>query len=62
MPKERFELSQAFAHHPLKMACLPASTTSAQKQHGATISSIAAAFHYHLFGILRQVWHRLPLN
>ena len=29
VPKERFELSQACAHHPLKMACLPASTTSA---------------------------------
>ena len=23
VPKERFELSQACAHHPLKMACLP---------------------------------------
>ncbi len=29
VPRRRFELLRAFAHHPLKMACLPDSTTSA---------------------------------
>ena len=29
VPRRRFELLRACAHHPLKMACLPDSTTSA---------------------------------
>jgi hypothetical protein len=29
VPRRRFELLRAYAHHPLKMACLPDSTTSA---------------------------------
>jgi hypothetical protein len=29
VPRRRFELLRAYAHHPLKMACLPGSTTSA---------------------------------
>jgi hypothetical protein len=33
VPRRRFELLRAYAHHPLKMACLPDSTTSALTAH-----------------------------
>jgi hypothetical protein len=33
VPRRRFELLRAYAHHPLKMACLPDSTTSALYTH-----------------------------
>ena len=36
VPRRRFELLRAYAHHPLKMACLPDSTTSAFTTHKIT--------------------------
>jgi len=33
VPKAGLEPARAFARHPLKMVCLPSSTTSAQKQY-----------------------------
>ena len=41
VPRRRFELLRAYAHHPLKMACLPDSTTSAFTTH--KISDFAGA-------------------